>query len=197
MTRTDRLRSPLRRRTVMVLPVLGLGVGALASCSKEIDAPEGWVRHEKGFLSVAVPPELHDIAIPQDMQASAWDWVFQDKEDFYDPGAMVRLTAMTAGPSAVIGHPPAEAAEVARILGSLNLFGDSDLTYPKPRKVESGEDEVQRVDMPFGDGAGYDYLLVAKDADSGIMVVVGLTGPGVTEEIVTGVTAGIRVVVPE
>ena len=29
------------------------------------------------------------------------------------------------------------------------------------------------------------------------MVVVGFTGPGVTEEIVTGVTAGIRVVVPE
>ena len=46
MTCTDRLRSSMRRRTVMVLPVLGLGLGALASCSKEIDAPEGWVLHE-------------------------------------------------------------------------------------------------------------------------------------------------------
>lgn len=197
MTRTDRLRSPLRRRTVMALPVLGLGLGALASCSKEIDAPEGWVRHEQGFLSVAVPPEWYEVTIPQGAQVSTWDWIVQDKEDFRDPEVTARLTAMTAGPSVAIGHPPAEAAEVARILGSVNLFGDSDLTYPKPRKVESGEDEVQRVDMPFGDGAGYDYLLVAKDADSGIMVVVGLTGPGVTEEIVTGVTAGIRVVVPE
>lgn len=197
MAHADRSRAVLRRRTLMALPVVGIGLGALVSCSKEIDAPEGWVRHEKGLLSVAVPPELHDVAVPQDMQGSAWDWVLQDKEDFNDPGAMVRLTAMTAGPSAVIVYPPADAAEVARILGSLNLFGDSDLTYPNPREVEGGEDEVQRVDMPYGDGAGHDYLLVAKDDKSGLMVVVGLTGAGVTEEIVTGVTAGIRVVVPE
>ena len=197
MTHIDRSRAALRRRTLVALPMVCVGLGALASCSKEIDAPEGWTRHEKGLLSVAVPPEWYEVTIPQGAQVSTRDCIVQDKKEFRDPEVTARLTAMTAGPSVAIGHPPAEAAEVARILGSVNLFGDSDPAYPKPREVESGEDEVQRVDMPYGDGAGHDYLLVAKDTDSGIMVVVGLTGPGVTEEIVAGVTAGIRIVVPE
>ena len=196
MTRSDIPAEGMRRRAVLSLPVACIGAGALVSCSGSPEVPEGWVRKEKGLLSVAVPPQWQEVTVPEGAQVSSWDWVLQDTPDFNDSATTVRLLGMTEGPEAVIVYPPKDAVEVAETLGTVDLFGQHDPYYPKAKEIEGGEDEVQRVDVPYGDGAGHDYLLVAKDEKSGLMVVVGLTGSGVTEEIISGIAAGIQVLVP-
>lgn len=184
------------RRAVLIVPVAWLGAGALVSCSGSPEVPEGWVRREKGLLSVAVPAQWQEVEIPEDARVSSWDWALQDTPEFNDPATSVRLLGMSEGPGGVIVYPSTDAVEVAETLGTVNLFGEHDPYYPEAVEVEGGEDEVQRVDVPYGDGAGHDYLLVAKDKQSGLMVVVGLTGTGVTEELIAGIAAGIEVVVP-
>lgn len=196
MTCSDTPAAGMRRRTVLLFPLACLGAGALASCSGSPEVPEGWVRREKGLLSVAVPAQWQEVAVPEDARVSSWDWALQDTAEFNDSATSVRLLGMSEGPGAVIVYPPTDAVEVAETLGAVDLFGGQDLYYPKAVEVEGGEDEVQRVDVPYGDGAGHDYLLVAKDKESGLMVVVGLTGTGVTEELIANIAAGIRVVAP-
>ena len=196
MTRPDSAAGGVRRRSVLALPFACLGAGVLASCSGSPEVPEGWVRKEKGLLSVAVPPQWQEVSIPEGTEVSSWDWVLQDTSDFNDSATTVRLLGMSEGPEAVIVYPLSDAVEAAETLGMVNMFCEHDPYYPKAKKIEGGEDEVQRVDVPYGDGAGHDYLLVAKDEQSGLMAVVGLTGSGVTEEIISGIAAGIQVVVP-
>ncbi|QPL05012.1 MULTISPECIES: hypothetical protein [Actinomyces] len=197
MSHADKPVAGLSRRAALFVPVACLGAGAVVSCSRSPKVPEGWVRKEKGLLSVAVPAQWQEVAIPEGARVSSWDWVLQDTSDFNDSATTVRLLGMSEGPGAVIVYPPTDAVEAAEALGAVNLFGDSDRAYPEAREVDGGEDEVQRVDMPYGGGEGNDYLLVAKDKESGLMAVVGLTGTGVTEELIADIAAGIQVVVPD
>ena len=120
----------------------------------------------------------------------------QDAPTYDDESTTCRLLTMTQGPGAVLRNPPADDTRLlAEYLSASRLFGDGTAVgvNGSPYQVEGAPDELWRMDYrtAFGseDTEDHDHVFVPQDKGKPEIAVIGLTGPGITEDILTTFTA--------
>jgi len=204
----------LRRRRFFALAAAGtaggavtLGAGACSSpstssttASSTPPVPDGWARTTAGHAAFTMPENCQQVPLPDDAPLGYWDWVAQDAPTLDDTSATYRIGVITQGPSAVFDNPPTDDTEfVARKLGVSSLFGRKMLsTGASPYQVEGIPDQLWRIDyFPIGGSADTsedkNYLFVAQDDGEPEIIVIGLTGPAITEDFLTSFISGIEV----
>jgi len=146
-----------------------------------------------------VPESWQEVTVPQDAEIS-WDWVMQDTPTYDDESTTCRLLTMTQGPGAVLRNPPADDTRLlAEYLSASRLFGGGTAVgiNGSPYQVEGAPDELWCMDYrtAFGseDTEDHDHVFVPQDKGKPEIAVIGLTGPGITEDILTTFATGIEV----
>ena len=184
----------MRRRSLLVLAAVGV-VSSAGACSSRPRVPGGWKRAAAGPAAFNVPESWQEVTVPQDAEIS-WDWVMQDTPTYDDESTTCRLLTMTQGPGAVLRNPPADDTRLlAEYLSASRLFGDGTAVgvNGSPYQVEGAPDELWRMDYrtAFGseDTEDHDHVFVPQDKGKPEIAVIGLTGPGITEDILTTFTA--------
>ena len=186
----------MNRRRLMQLLVLGVTAAETAACASESKTPKGWKKISVGHVDFNVPDEWQQVDIPEDAAITGWDYAMQDKADFYDDDLRCRLLVMSHGTGDIFENPPTDARSMALALAGVELFGGG--TALKPQKLNEKSGELwqlnYRTSSNTSDDTGEkDYAFVAQDTNDGPIAVLGLTGPGISDEIVKKFSKGIRV----
>ena len=161
----------------MQLLVLGATVAETTACISDHKTPKGWKRVSIGHANFNVPKEWQKVDIPGDAAVTGWDYAMQDKSEFYDDDLRCRLLVMSHGTG-------------------VEIVGGG--TALKPQKLNEGPGELwqlnYRASTSTSDDAGEkDYAFVAQNTNGGPIAVLGLTGPGISDEILNKFSKGIRV----
>ncbi|WP_127842991.1 hypothetical protein [Actinomyces wuliandei] len=188
----------LRRRSLVVLGAAGAAVLAGGGCSSgpEIEVPQGWRRVSAGSAAFNVPQEWQEVTIPEEADVGSWDWAMQDVADWDDESVGCRLLVMTHGAGDFVDAPPDNAEDMALELSLVQVFGGG-IAGP-PYEVEGPPDQLWRMDHRLRlfsqeDKEDKDHVLVAQDEGRPEIAIIGLSGPGVDEELMSTFTAGIEV----
>ena len=186
----------MNRRHLMQLLVLGATVAETTACISDHKTPKGWKRVSIGHANFNVPKEWQKVDIPGDAAVTGWDYAMQDKSEFYDDDLRCRLLVMSHGTGDIFENPPTDAKSMALALAGGEIFGGG--TALKPQKLNEGPGELwqlnYRASTSTSDDAGEkDYAFVAQNTNGGPIAVLGLTGPGISDEILNKFSKGIRV----
>ena len=188
----------MRRRDFIVCTSVAAASSALGGCSPRPRPPKGWKRISAGQSSFYVPDNWKQVSIPDDAILSGWDWVMQDTSEFRDKSATCRLLVMSHGVDPVIHNPPKDDTKrIAEFLSQTELFGGGTAAgiNDSPYRVEGIPDQLWRMDYreEIDSTNVSDHVFVAQDNGKPEIAVIGLTGPGITEELLKTFATGIEV----
>lgn len=188
----------MQRRDFIACTSVAAASLALGGCLFRSRAPKGWKRETAGHSSFYVPDNWKRVSIPDDAVLSGWDWVMQDTSEFRDKSATCRLLVMSHGVDPVIHNPPKDDTKrIAEFLSQMELFGGGTAIgiNDSPYQVEGIPDQLWRMDYreEVDSTKISDHVFVAQDNGKPEIVVIGLTGPGITDKLLKTFATGIEV----
>ena len=138
------------------------------------------------------------MSIPDDAILAGWDWVMQDTPSFRDKSTTCRALVMSHGVDQLIHNPPKDDTKLmARLLSQTELFGGGTAVgiNDSPYQVKGTPDQLWRMDYreEIDSTKVTDHVLLGQDDGEPELAIIGLTGPGITEELLKTFAAGIEV----
>ena len=177
----------------------GIGMAALlcGGCFLKASVPKGWRRISLSNVAFNVPQNWKQVEIPDSANLIGWDWAMQDTSAYDDGSASCRLLVMTHGVNSLFKNPPKNDTKLlATYLSQTELFGEG--TADGPYKIKGIPDQLWKLEYKgtsegnSSSGAS-DSVFVAQDEGESEIAVVGLTGPGITQDILDRFSASIEV----
>ena len=188
----------MRRRDFIAWTSVAAASSALGGCSPRPRPPKGWKRISAGQSSFYVPDNWKQVSIPDDAILAGWDWVMQDTSSFRDKSATCRVLVMSHGVDPVIHNPPKDDTKLmARLLSQTELFGGGTAVgiNDSPYQVKGAPDQLWRMDYreEIDSTKVTDHVFLGQDDGEPELAIIGLTGPGITEELLKTFATGIEV----
>lgn len=188
----------MRRRDFIAWTSVAAASTALGGCSPRPRPPKGWKRISAGQSSFYVPDNWKQVSIPDDAILAGWDWVMQDTSEFRDSSTTCRALVMSHGVDSVIHNPPKnDTKKLAVLLAESAVFGGGTAIgiNNSPYQIKGTPDQLWRMDYREEDDSTKvsDHVFVAQDEGKSEVAIIGLTGPGITEELLKTFATGIEV----
>lgn len=188
----------MRRRDFIACTSVTAALSALGSCSSRPRLPKGWKRVSAGYSSFYAPEKWKQVNIPDDAILFGWDWVMQDTSEFRDSSTTCRALVMSHGVDSAIHNPPKnDTRKLAVLLSETAVFGGGTAIgiNNSPYQIKGTPDQLWRMDYREEDDSTKvsDHVFVAQDEGKSEVAIIGLTGPGITEELLKTFATGIEV----